>query len=309
MTCSIGLCLSSDLNWLLTAMKNSSPHSGNCLWSPFPHPGNQGVPQWDRKRSERPELAAYTHMRSDIKPCIQGLWFPLGRRLRTGLGEGVMGASALSWMFSLLKCIFLFFKFWPCWVFIVAHGLSLAVVRGLRSCSPWGSLVVAPGLNCPVVYRILVPRPGIEPPSLALEGRFPTTGLPGKSLFKCIWIQFACPVIPLTPVLQFMETLVHGPPLFLSNSSFSFRHSSTLDASLPPSPESTSIRKPMWPVCIRAAVHIHRLLSGVLFFTIVSECYHAIHVLLKLIFVCVRFACVDKWKSSSPSLLCGILFK
>ena len=34
----------------------------------------------------------------------------------------------------------------------------------------------------PVAYGILVPRPGIKPVSSALQGRFSTTGPPGKSL-------------------------------------------------------------------------------------------------------------------------------
>ena len=42
--------------------------------------------------------------------------------------------------------------------------------------------VVAHRLNCPAVCGILVPRPGIETMSPALEGRFVTTGSPGKSL-------------------------------------------------------------------------------------------------------------------------------
>ena len=45
------------------------------------------------------------------------------------------------------------------------------------------SVVVACGLSCPRAYGILVPQPGIEPVSPALEGRFLTTGPPGKSLF------------------------------------------------------------------------------------------------------------------------------
>ena len=43
-------------------------------------------------------------------------------------------------------------------------------------------LVVARGLSCPVACGILVPQPGIEPTSPAVEGRFLTTGPPGKSL-------------------------------------------------------------------------------------------------------------------------------
>ena len=47
-----------------------------------------------------------------------------------------------------------------------------------------GSVVAACGLSCPVACRILVPRPGIEPASPALEGGFSTTGPPGKSPFR-----------------------------------------------------------------------------------------------------------------------------
>ena len=45
------------------------------------------------------------------------------------------------------------------------------------------SVVVVHWLNCPVACGILVPRPGIEPTSPALEGGFFTTGPPGKSQF------------------------------------------------------------------------------------------------------------------------------
>ena len=38
------------------------------------------------------------------------------------------------------------------------------------------------GLSCPVAWEILVPQPGIEPMSPALEGGFIATGSPGKSL-------------------------------------------------------------------------------------------------------------------------------
>ena len=46
---------------------------------------------------------------------------------------------------------------------------------------------MARGLSCPTACGILVPRPGIEPASPALEGGFFTTGPPGNSrtlLFK-----------------------------------------------------------------------------------------------------------------------------
>ena len=47
---------------------------------------------------------------------------------------------------------------------------------------PAVSLVVVCGLSCPLACGILVPRPGIELMSPALEGRFLTTAPPGKSL-------------------------------------------------------------------------------------------------------------------------------
>ena len=54
------------------------------------------------------------------------------------------------------------------WVFIEVYGL-------LYSCGSWAYN------SCPVACGILVPRPGIEPTSPALEGRFLITGPPGKS--------------------------------------------------------------------------------------------------------------------------------
>ena len=59
------------------------------------------------------------------------------------------------------------------------HSGSLVVVHGLQSA---GSVVAVPGLCCPVASGILIPQPGIKPVSPALEGRFLTTGPPGKFL-------------------------------------------------------------------------------------------------------------------------------
>ena len=78
----------------------------------------------------------------------------------------------------LLTFFFKFFKIYlPIWlhqvlaaayrIFVTSHGsFSLAVVRGLR---------------CSVACGILVPQPGIEPESPALQGRFLTTRPLGKS--------------------------------------------------------------------------------------------------------------------------------
>ena len=43
-----------------------------------------------------------------------------------------------------------------------------------------GSVVVAHGLSCPGASGILVPQPGVEPASPALEGILLTPGPPGK---------------------------------------------------------------------------------------------------------------------------------
>ena len=49
------------------------------------------------------------------------------------------------------------------------------------SCSAVGSVVVSFRLSCSTACGILAPRPEIKPTSPALEGRFFTSGPPGKS--------------------------------------------------------------------------------------------------------------------------------
>ena len=105
--------------------------------------------------------------------------------------------------------IVIYFYFWLCWVFITVHRLSLVVasrnytlvvvcrlplamtslVAIDRLCGSWASVVALHSLQSigsvavalrPVVYSMWgFPRPGIKPDSLALRGRFLTTGLPG----------------------------------------------------------------------------------------------------------------------------------
>ena len=65
---------------------------------------------------------------------------------------------------SKLAChgdFFFFFQFWLCWVFIVVGRL-----------------------HCLMACGSLVPQPGIKPMFSALEGRFLTTGPPGKSCHR-----------------------------------------------------------------------------------------------------------------------------
>ena len=95
--------------------------------------------------------------------------------------------------------LFIFYIYlWLCWVFVSVRGLSLVAASGGHSSSRYtglslsrplllrstgsrcaGSVVVAQGLSCSVACGNL-PRPGLEPMSPALAGRFSTTAPPGK---------------------------------------------------------------------------------------------------------------------------------
>ena len=77
------------------------------------------------------------------------------------------------------------FYFWLCQV--AARGTSCC---GKQALQRMGSVAVARSLSCPAVCVLLVPRPGIERVSPALESGFSTTGPPGKSLImnSLFWI-------------------------------------------------------------------------------------------------------------------------
>ena len=145
-----------------------------------------------RKRKGRPRIFSWCNVNSLLSAgfsvCFQS-WKMLNKNPAILLN-------------SRLKCLkpgaflFLFFYFWPHWLSVAAHrllvaALGLSLVAASRAYSPVaacglqsvGSIVVVHnGLSCPISWRIPVPRPGIEPVSPALEGRFLTTGPPGKSL-------------------------------------------------------------------------------------------------------------------------------
>ena len=72
------------------------------------------------------------------------------------------------------------------WELLLWCRLPFVVVQRLSSCSTWaleheGSVAAELRLSYPEVCGILVPWPGIEPESLALQGRLLITGPPGKS--------------------------------------------------------------------------------------------------------------------------------
>ena len=89
-------------------------------------------------------------------------------------------------------------------LFLAASGLSCGAWPLCCSvpASLWlwhvGLVVVAHRLSCPVACGILIPRPGIEPMSPALEGWFLTTGPPGKSQMLSI---FSCACWPFVYLL------------------------------------------------------------------------------------------------------------
>ena len=83
--------------------------------------------------------------------------------------------SSLS--FSLLKYLF---------IYLTVSGFSCGTWD--LHCSVWDlslwcvdSVIAVHGLSCFAACGILLPWPGIKPPSPALQGRFLTTGPPGKS--------------------------------------------------------------------------------------------------------------------------------
>ena len=86
----------------------------------------------------------------------------------------------------LTSLLFVFISVFGCirsWLLLQALGCDTQTSLQL-----WGegSVVAVPGLGCPVVCGISVPRSGIEPTS---EGGFLTTGPPGKSLTILNWDQ------------------------------------------------------------------------------------------------------------------------
>ena len=107
--------------------------------------------------------------------------------------------------------IYLFIYLWLCWVFVPVRGLSLVAASGGHSPS-WcaGLFTIAASLvaehrlqtrrlsSCGSRAQLLrgmwdLPRPGLEPVSSALAGRFSTTAPPGESaVVYSYWINVCC---------------------------------------------------------------------------------------------------------------------
>ena len=107
------------------------------------------------------------------------------------------GSSAI-FFFFLNFILFIFFYFWLCWVFVSVRGLSLVAASGGHSSSRCAGLSLLRPLfvvehklqtrrlsSCGSRAQLLrgmwdLPRPGLEPVSPALAGRFSTAAPPGK---------------------------------------------------------------------------------------------------------------------------------
>ena len=149
--------------WYTTKDSEIQPHQGEPALSPsslasifLATPGSI----WDLSSLTRDWTCA---------PCSGKL-----RVLITGLPGKSLQLQFSNWFFSTFSVQFFFF-------YCVAAGRTFVVLCGIFPCC--ALTVVAGGrLSCSKACGVLVPRPGIKPVSPALEGRFLTTGPPGKSL-------------------------------------------------------------------------------------------------------------------------------
>ena len=95
-----------------------------------------------------------------------------------------------------------------------APGHMGSVVCGMQSLylRRTSSVVVAHGLSCPVACGILIPWPGIEPTSPALQGRLFITGPPGKSLHVVLISTYKLRILCL--LRELTSSLLYSPALY-----------------------------------------------------------------------------------------------
>ena len=123
-------------------------------------------------------------------------------RIVSSIKNSFGGTSLVAQGFFFVLFIYLFMYLWLCWVFVSVRGLSLVAASGGHSSSrcaglslSWplllqstgsrraGSAIVAHGPSRSAacgMWDLL--RPGLEPTSPALAGRFSCTAPPGKPL-------------------------------------------------------------------------------------------------------------------------------
>ena len=92
----------------------------------------------------------------------------------SGTFSGFIQQFTISFIYS-----FIYLFIWLRWVLVASCGSW--VHRLDLWCRHMGTVVAASWLSCSSACGILVPQPGIEPVSPALQGGFLTTGPSGKS--------------------------------------------------------------------------------------------------------------------------------
>ena len=109
----------------------------------------------------------------------------------------IMVYYSITKIYHILFKIYLFIYFWLCWVFVSVRAFSSCSKQGPLFIAVHGPLTIVASLvaehrlqtrrlsSCGSRAQLLrgmwdLPRPGLEPVSLVLAGRFPTTAPPGK---------------------------------------------------------------------------------------------------------------------------------
>ena len=145
-----------------------------CAWSPQETPAAGAKPPFTaqvRQESGRPKHSLKT---PETALEAHSFWFHVHspeEPIKLQLIRAMAGMSATSvYVQRGVHTIFVVLLF--CYLFLAVLGLHCSV----RAQQSWRM-----GLSCPVARGTLVPRPGIEPVSPALEGGFLTARPPGKS--------------------------------------------------------------------------------------------------------------------------------
>ena len=113
--------------------------------------------------------------------CIAGRFFT-NRTMREALIKVIQSYTLIKVIQSKLRlfvCLSYYLFIWLRCVLVATHKIFVVL------CWHSGSGVVVHGIGCSTAYGILVPQSGIKPVPLAMQGRFLTTGPPGK--FVCTY--------------------------------------------------------------------------------------------------------------------------
>ena len=150
------------------------------------------------------------------------LWFSSDICPGVGLLDHKVALFLVFWIFK--KLINYLFIFGWCWVFVSVWGLSLVAASGGHSSSRCMGLSLSRPLvaehrlqtrrlsSCGSQAHLLrgmwdLPRPGLEPVSPELAGRFSTTAPPGKPNMYLFELWFSPDICPGVGLLDHMVAL------------------------------------------------------------------------------------------------------